>query len=387
MQKPHLLYLGLSGFPKGLAPIQRQKYIAKSLLISNWDVSIICSMGVYNSIDKIATKGIIEGIYYEYLWGAIRIENFLIRNLFKVISPFKEFFVIYRLKKKKGITAAIISDRNLIWNAIKYRIYSYLLDFKIYINLVEWYKDRNEISLLMKINDYLFNCVGIYFYDGVIAISNYLKENILRFNKKCIIVPIINDTSLFEEICVEKENHIVFCGSVLYMKSILLILKAFSLINNKSIKLILIIGGPKNKLFQIKYEIKKLSIEEQVIIKNNISDFELFSIYKSAKALLLPLFDTVQDKARFPHKFGEYLASGTIVLTNKIGDICNYLSHLENVIFFNENDISDFANWIDWITENQSECIQIGLKGKEVAEKFFDYRLYSNLISSFLYSS
>ncbi len=385
-QKPHLIYLGLSGFPLGLAPIQRQKLIGKALIDSNWEVSVICTRGIHTMESYVQPNGYYQGIYYEYVTGAVRKNSFLLRNYYKFIAPIKEFIVIARLKKEKGITAAIITDRNLLWDAIKYRFFSYILGFKIYLNLVELYKDRPNTSFFMRINDVFFNLIGLNFYDGVLPISGYINKYITRFNKKSLLVPILTDTAVFNELKGDKNESVVYCGSAAYKEAIRLILDTFKLVKNKTIKLILVIGGSDNQLSEIRNRINKLGIADRVELKRNIPDFELFYLYAFSRALLLPLFNTIQDNARFPHKFGEYLASGTVVITNKIGEIATYLNHLDNVIFASNNNPAEIAYWIDWVIENKISAEEIGKKGRMIAKEYFDYRLYSVQLSNFLSS-
>lgn len=384
MKKFHLVYLGLSGFPYGLAPIQRQKLISKSLISLNWDVSIICNRGVHTKGTEIKPRGMIDGIYYEYLHGPFRRQKFLERNYCKIISPIKEFFTLVRLKKEKGITAAIVTDRNLLWDAVKYRIFSVILGFSIYLNLVELYKERPHLSLFLRFNDAIFNRIGCYFYDGIIPISRYLMERIAFFEKKTMLIPIITDALTFQNINGDLGNHVLYCGSASYFDSILVVLNSFAVLKNKELKLILVVGGSKTQLDNVQVEIDKLGIGSRTNIKSNISDFELNTLYVTARALLLPLFDTIQDNARFPHKFGEYLASGSVVITNKVGEIKYYLSHMKNVIFANNNEPGEMAYWIDWVEANFLEAKKIGNNGREIAIEYFDYRGYSEKLSSFL---
>ena len=383
MKKPHLVYLGLSGFPRGMAPIQRQKLLSKSLIKENWDVSVICGRGVHNKEAGVLSSGFVEGIYYEYFHSATRIQGFINRNIYKILAPFGEFIILSRMKKGKGISAAIVTDRNLIWDALKYRVFALILGFDIYINLVELYKHRPKLPFLIKVNDYIFNKIGCYLYDGIIPISTYLMEETASFKKKTLLVPIITDTTVFDEIKIERKNHILYCGSASYYEAILVVLRAFADVKNLGVNLILVIGGSKGQIEKVKTEVSRLGIHARVEIRSNISDLELNSLYASAQALLLPLFQTIQDEARFPHKFGEYLASGSVVITNPVGEIKNYLSHHENVIFASNNEPVEMAYWIDWVLDNELESKVIGLKGKEIAKTFFDYRAYGTLLSNF----
>ena len=55
--------------------------------------------------------------------------------------------------------------------------------------------------------------------------------------------------------------------------------------------------------------------------------------YVGASALLIPIEDTVQDYARFPHKIGEYLASGNPIISTNYGEMKN------NKVFVDEESV------------------------------------------------
>ena len=57
---------------------------------------------------------------------------------------------------------------------------------------------------------------------------------------------------------------------------------------------------------------------------SNLTNRALNDLYKNAIALLIPLRPTLQDEARFPHKIGEYLASGNPVISTNYGEVKHY---------------------------------------------------------------
>ena len=95
-----------------------------------------------------------------------------------------------------------------------------------------------------------------------------------------------------------------------------------------------------------------------------------------AKALLIPLTDSIQDKARFPQKISEYLASGNPIITTNFGEVPFYFHDQKNALVANEYDINEYAGKFDFIVENPDISMQIGRNGKLTGLKFFDYNSY-----------
>jgi glycosyltransferase involved in cell wall biosynthesis len=383
----HAIFLGISGFPFGMAAIQRQKLLAKALLNETWQVTIISPRSIHPSERRVRRIGRVDKILYIYLFNPIRMNNFFFRNLQKLFEPIFETILLAKLKKKYGIDVGIVSNPNSFLTGIKYYLISRILDFKIYFNLVENYIDRGNISPTRKINNFLFNKYGLSFYDAYLPISKNLEESFSHQNKKSYYIPIIVDFELIsniKKIDELEEKYFLFCGSAGYFKSINFLLESFKQISDGNCKLLLITNGTKEELIKIYSTVEVLQLKNKVIFRNSLSSSELYGLYKSALGLLLPLLDTIQDRARFPHKLAEYLASGQIVIANNIGEINFFLQHNESVLFSTPGDIIGFSKNMEWVLNNPVKADKIGKKGQEVCSKTFDYRKISPGFSEFL---
>ncbi len=384
--KKHVVFIGLSGFPIGMAAIQRQKLLAKSLINQGRKVTIVCTRSTHQTNENVKKIGRIEGIIYIYLYSPFRKKNFIKRNLQKLFAPVLEFVLLIKLNKRSKIKVGIVSNRNSIIDAVKYFILSKFLRFKLTINLVEIYKDRVNTSMIVKCNDYVFNNIGLILYDGFLPISHNIINYFKKFKKPNHLIPVIVNTESFDKIKTEKEKEIffLFCGSASYPRSFEFISEAFGFLRHIDCKLIFVTNGAKFELENIKKFISKNKLENKVLFKKNISDLELYTLYKTATGLLLPLFDTLQDRARFPHKLAEYLASGTVVLSMPIGEITNYLENKTNVLFSEVNNSKAYADNIEWVLNNPSNSLQIGQRGMEISRKYFDYKKISTDFDLFL---
>ena len=93
---------------------------------------------------------------------------------------------------------------------------------------------------------------------------------------------------------------------------------------------------------------------------------------------------TFQDIARFPHKTGEYLASGNPVISTNYGEIKYYFIDGKSMLLAKTYDINLFTEKMQFVIDNPTEAQKIGLEGRNVASKLFDYRYKAKEIDDFL---
>lgn len=386
MDKNHLIYLGLSGFPYGLAPIQKQKLISRSLIKCNWDVSIIAPKSVHKNGIILKQEGYVEGVYYKYIFDPFRPKNFIIRNFQKFITPIKEFYILWQLNRRNKISAAIVSNRNLFFTNIWYFVVSRILKFRLVINLVEDYTNRESRPLHRRINDYLFSKYGLFFSDGYLPISHYLINKYSIKHRNFFYLPIMTDMTPFEK-TTKFENDkpfFLYVGAAAYFDAIKLILLSFSKAEISTHELVLVVNGSKNELNSIKLYSEELNISTNVKIISNL-DYEILVKYmNSATAVLLPLFNTIQDNARFPHKLGEYFASKTPVITCMVGELNFFINENENAIIFRTGDAIDFAAKMKWVITNLEKAKEIGFNGYFTAKQNFEFSVVGNKLNEFL---
>jgi glycosyltransferase involved in cell wall biosynthesis len=118
----------------------------------------------------------------------------------------------------------------------------------------------------------------------------------------------------------------MFCGSADFKEIIDFIIGSFALVNNNtSVSLYLVANGSENSMSELKKIIDAQPQRDKIKLFSRLTEKQLFTYYKNAMALLIPLRPTFQDMARFPHKTGEYLASGNPVISTNYGEVKYYL--------------------------------------------------------------
>jgi hypothetical protein len=250
MSKGNVVCLGFSGFPYGLAAVSRQKLVAKGLIHAGMKVTVLCAKSVHEHSIDLAQRGEFEGINYRYAVSPHRDKNFFVRNIKRMLSWFFELQELARLNREEKVTHVIVSNTNVFSYAVWMKLVSFVLRFKSILSLVEIYKSRPGQSFLTRINNYLFNQFGLYFFDGYLPISHQLEKHFEAFTTPHFYYPVIVDMKKLQNrgLFVRNKTHFVFCGAAGYPKSIEFLIRSFEKMNSKDSLLTLVAGGGKEEV-------------------------------------------------------------------------------------------------------------------------------------------
>lgn len=387
----HIVFLGEANFPFGLAAIQRMILMGKSLVYEGFRATVICRKGNWTKNEKpnFNTTGNIEGVDYRYTTkNVLKPKGFIDRNVEKLKGVFGEYKYLKHLKRHDKIDLAIVSNRNIV-HVLRYLFYSTYLDFPIALNLVEMassMQDRN--TLLNRINDYLLDKYIIKLFDGALPISDKLMSyyKTLSPQKPCLKLPILCDFEKFDLQKEKEESYFLYCGSMAYRQVIDFIVEAYkSLPEKESAKLFMIVsGGSKREVDSLQQEINDQFDVPHIKLFSDIPYELLVHLYVNAIALLIPLRPTVQDSSRFPHKIGEYLASGNPIITTNVGEIKNYFEDERTALIADTYAISTFAAKMRFVLREPKRSKEIGAQGKALGLKEFDYRTHGVRLRAFI---
>ena len=223
--------------------------------------------------------------------------------------------------------------------------------------------------------------------DAILPISEFLINHINKVSpsKKYLKIPGLTEFEKYDGIETLKITNIFsFVGTYAIRKlfSLLLIHLACSLM--PPFFCIWLLMAMKSDMLEIKNHVSRNIYKDKIRIFSRLSEKELFTFYKNATALLIPLRPTFQDIARFPHKTGEYLASGNPVISTNYGEVKYYFTDGVNMLLAESYDINLFAEKMQFVIDHQEEAQKIGIEGKNMAIKLFDYRYKAKEIDDFL---
>jgi glycosyltransferase involved in cell wall biosynthesis len=395
MKSKQVVFITYSfGFPNGMASTQRARLLAKGLVENGINATFLCVKALERKpVENIEVMGVYRGVYFEYTAGTtIRSESFIKRRWLELRGLLVAIYRLITLKVKDEIYCLYLyGNEKLNLMGCIYRIVAALLRIPLLLELNErpWSLRDKPTYLERKIS----LIIGA---TGVIVISDFLKDWVLaesiRISKKVsmLYIPtmidpneVINGVSQIPQ----DTPKVLFAGSPVYSETIRFIIKSMAFVINEYPYCRLIITGCKEtdpRGAWMQSEKIGLALQDNIIFAGYVSRNELLSMYKGSNALLIPLFDDVISKARFPIKVGEYLLSGRPVITTDVGDVTKYLRNNENAFICEPGDPKAFAELILMALRDPDRANEIGRRGRDVAIQKFDYSIWVKELSGFI---
>ena len=384
----YVIHLGVSGYPGNSAPMQRIRLTFKGLKLFGFNILILNK----HSINITGNHRIQRFDGIPFVFTSLKIKrpyNFIIRRINKLSGNIGE--IILLIKKRKKIHAAILYTPSFV-ELIYYRIISKLLGFKMILQYVELRSSLSERNnFFNRISDRLFDSNFHLFCDGVIAISDFLIQHIKTKSEKLPVlkIPAMCDFKEFNFIQpYVAEPYLMFCGSIIYSEVIEFILDLFITIKSDLLyegNLLLIISGEDQSNWnKINKKINSSNFKKNILIKSNIAYSELLSMYKGADILLIPLRNTIQDRARFPHKIGEYSASKRPILSTNLGEPKIYFKDSISAILADTYSLKSYLEKLSDLLPSKERLDKIGMEGYHIGLQNFDHASQAALLKKFI---
>ena len=380
-----ILFCGLSGIPNNsAAPINRYLALANSLSDENEIIFInripILQESFQHNQNDLKNIKVIDSSGIKY-----RPKSFIKRNWIKLNSFFFEYRTISKLSKEKNIDWINVYTQYFSL-CIFYFLLSKIFHFKIILHYVEFRSKIKGRNLLYRLNDNLFDRYAFNLCDKIISISTFLNDHILQTkpDSKSIVLPPICDFGYFDSIKEEtiEDKYFVYCGSASYEEVLLFIIQSFLRVENKTaIKLHLVISG---KI--VNPDINRLieSNKDSIQLFSRLEYERLISKFKGSLAQLIPLRNTIQDRARFPQKICEYLASGRPMITTNFGEMSHYFTDNKNAIVAESYSIESYSSKLQWVINNQSDLEVLAIESYKTGLEYFDINSSKSKIKNFL---
>ncbi len=311
----------------------------------------------------------LPGITVEYCWD----RNYINRRFIKNISYILYLWRLYRrlkpgdivylyggvdlmtiLNKKKGIH--LFCERTEHPNVYfpKGRLF--------HPDIKEYFKECNKLNGLFVIS----TCLRDFF------IENGVDKG------KITIVNSIVDTTRFDGLVKQPcESYFAYCGNGNNKKDkVDELIKVFARVAAKHNDIKFYIIGPTKQVFKDETDnvqlVHDLGLDDRVIFTGMKPTAEIPQLLVNAEALFLTRPDTLQNRAGFSTKLGEYLASGNPVVAAGVGDIPLYLKDRENAFVYTPGDYDAVEDAMEFILTHPAEANEIGHKGKVAAHTYFN---------------
>lgn len=385
-----------NSFPEGMAPGQRIKNLAAILIKSGVKIFVLIS----RSNEKLPyvlnknAKGNFQGIDFEYTTGTtVRSQRFFMRRWQDFKGMLNLFFRLWVLKKQGKLDFIYYYDvvnSNSIDRWISYT-FAWILKVPLIVEITEcpWTLRQNTHIVARKMTP-------LWGVDGAVLISHFLfdwaRGEIVRnrLKTKIIRIPILVDTNEQKPHAFPEGDPVaLIASSPSYDAAIIFVLQAMNTVwqTRPDCKLI-ITGGASRKSYDraMKTIINNPVWTSNIQFAGLVEREKLLNFYASSWALLIPLFDDLISRARFPTKIGEYLASGRPVITSNVGEIPKFLEEGKSAYICEPENPDAFGEKILEVINDPIKANKIGLQGREIAVNHFDNKNYDSSLRSFLNS-
>lgn len=223
----------------------------------------------------------------------------------------------------------------------------------------------------------------------LVSASEFVRKEHILNNIPCsreektfvIPFPVFMSERVQDEILSERElrerfrltdPYLFYPSQIRPHKNVGRLLEAFSIVRESMPKLKLVLTGDVKDVLETYEKLKKLNLENAVVMLKNVAENELFSLYHYCSAVVVP----TTMEANFPTQATEALAcdrplvlSEIPVVLERIGNVCedNEACGLQ---LFDPCDTKDLADKIKFVLQNEKEVIRLQ---KEFREKLLRY--------------
>ncbi len=366
------------GFPEGMAVTSRIKMFGKALIEEGVKFSVFHVGGSYVSND--VPRGVWEKIEFEYFPMRVRSPgNALFRKFCNLAGLVK---VLVRLVLMRRTERICIHT----WEWPLADFLFGLFGFTVVLQVNEWWPGRQRRATFCQNKS-----------SGTVVISSEIEKRLSRMlgsgkERPFLRVPILIDAYAKEKIrdvTEEKLPYFFWCGSPQGdgWRDICFLIDGVHQLYSRGGVVKMVLAGlfteAVNRQLEEYMELKKIPTELVEVI-GFISEDELHSYMHNASALMLPLWDDDERSiCRFPTKLGEYLMSGTPVVTARVGDVSLYVHDREECFCYRCGDLHDFSVTIESVLNNVSTAKSVGQRGMRRAAEMFDYRMHSSALAAF----
>jgi len=389
----HLVFLVRSfGFPQGMAATNRVRLLGRALLEEDVDVSVVC-MRVSErpgEVRNTAVSGVADGIAFRYATGSTTSSTSFVRRRWRELRGYVSTVLDLLDRRRRGrldcVYLAALPER---WQPGVWLLLRWLRRMGVPV-IVEVNELPSEVTWLPKgLSRPLSHLDGAA---GAVAISVWLKEWVvdealrIRHRVSVLEVPIVVDTGeLAAPTFPADPPMLVYSASNEYGRAVTFVLRALRRVWETHPDCQLTVTGMRPSTVASLLAAEGLSeSDRRVQAVGYVEREELLRLYGGAVALLIPLFDDLRSRARFPTKIGEYLASSRPVVTTAVGEVERFLTDRETACISPPGDPEAFGDSLIALLDDTRLATSIGAAGRRLAVERFDYSKQGPPLRTFL---
>lgn len=385
------------GFPNGMAATNRIKCYARAIQEGGIECEVVvcgCTE-TGNTVKNTEAFGVYEGVHFRYIGGTTTDYR---------PQPFLSFFQYIKFLRTKSYLRRHLNKGDIVLLYLGQRVNLNLQMIHLahgkgafcVLDLCEYPYSTSASKKYSRLRDKVFK-KQFPQADGIISISDALLEVAKKntpYSCKHIKVPIMVefDNYYIEDCSKETERPYIFhAGSLSEQKDgVLGMIESFGIARKKlqaSVDYYLtgnIESSPQS--VQIKEIIAKYDLQDSVHFVGYLFRDQIKDYLSKASLVISNRPKSKQDYYGFSTKVGEYLASGTPLITTRWGEAVNWLTDGVSSYIVEPENTEALADAIVKVFSNPSQAKAIGQAGQEVCKNSFDYRHWSLPLANYLQS-
>ncbi len=377
------------GFPLGTASAARILTVGKALMNGGMNFSLI-HCGPSPTAINTQRSGVYQDIPFEYTTSVQRPDNFLARLFvyLRGVAGLTARLARLRSQRKQTLVYLYIGEGPILLYA---GALCRILGLPLVQELCEWAPGDPSCSAF---NRWLHDKPMFQLATGALVISKTIESRVRERSAevnpglRIFRLPSIVDARRFVESPHDGEPdpapHFVYCGT--WLKDVYFLIRSFAIVRGEGYLCRMRIVGswPDTDRADIHGYAAGLGIpESDIVFTGCVDEQTLERCYKSAAALLTPLWDDDRSRTRLPNKLGEYLASGRPVVAGRIGDLTDFLIDDVNACLARPGDERDFAERMISVLRDPERAREIGVAGQRACIDHLDYRAHVPGLSRF----
>ncbi|MGA2403578.1 MAG: glycosyltransferase [Syntrophobacteraceae bacterium] len=388
--KINLVFMGGFTYPRGMAGTKRIQN-AINALKEYPDIATRVILQRQSSEHNILS-GVHQGTPYETVMG-----NLLRARMF-VALPLLYYRTIAALKRalRPDHKNVIYFYGPLFLESGVPLSYAQRLGYKIVFDVIEDYGLAKEVSrsFYHDMRGHLANRLSSRIKDlsaGIIVISSHLEEKCGMLTQGKVPVhymPISVDMSFFPQkpSRVKSIISIFYAGSFGKKDGLPVLLDAFDKLAGRyrNVHLVLTGRGDREAMKEILVRMEVSPHKDRIEFKGYLDEKDYYSLLNNADIPCMTRVDLPYAHAGFPFKLGEFLATGKPVIASRVSDVDRFLVNGHNAMLVQPGSSTEVCEAVEFLINNPESAEAIGVRGREVAESFFDYRQQGKALFTFL---
>jgi len=334
-----------------------------------------------------------DGIPYTYLGFRYRPKNMIFKLLEEFVSIACLIVLLFSFAGKSRRIKLLVYNSEFQYNLPIYLVVK-LLGIKRSVFVAEII-DKSEYGTSFRRLVRMGHLLNFKYLnrksDKLMLFSHYLKNEYVKMGydeKNIIVQPNLTDFKFWEPVDQEIKYSLGYSGAPYLKDGLSDLFKSIKILKDKNINVTLLVIGDiifgKSLIPALEKECEELGISQYVTFTGLVESSQVKKYMLQCQILAITRPDTIQTKAGFPTKLGEYIATKKPILTTNFGDMEKYFTDGLNIVMASCGDPESIADKINWMLENKEELELIAKRGYDVAYELLEYRRSVKRINCFL---